>query len=106
ASTGMTLLEIIVSMAILAMISLLIYGAFDSLTRGKKGEAMKAERSRQARSAVLRIGRELSEAFLSMHTPTNVALQTRLTVFSGMNSTQFDRLDFTAFAHRRTEADS
>ncbi|WP_394848809.1 prepilin-type N-terminal cleavage/methylation domain-containing protein [Pendulispora brunnea] len=105
-SRGMTLLEILVSLAILAMISLLVYGAVDSLSRGKKAEALRNERSRQGRSAILRMVRELSSAYISQHTPTNLAMQTRQTIFSGKSSSQYDRLDFTAFAHRRTEADS
>jgi len=103
---GMTLLEIMVSMAILAMIALLIYGAVDSLSRGKKAEAMRNERARQGRSAILRMSREMAGVFLSMHTPNNVALQTRQTLLVGTSSNPYDRVDFTAFAHRRTEADS
>lgn len=103
---GMTLLEILVSLGIMSMISLLIYGAFDSITRGRRGEALRADRARQGRDAVERITRELQTAFLSMHTPNNVALQTRLTGFVGQNSIQYDRVDFTAFAHRRIEAES
>ncbi len=103
---GMTLLEILVSLAILAMVALLIYGAFDSMSRGKKGEAMRAERARQGREALLRITRELSSAYLSMHQPTNLALVTARTAFVGQNSTPFDRLDFTAFAHRRLTKDA
>jgi general secretion pathway protein J len=102
----MTLLEIIVSMAILAMIALLIYGAVDSLSRGKKSEAMRAERGRQGRAALLRMVRELSGAFISMHIPNNPALQTTQTLMAAQNSTQFDRIDFTTFAHRRVQADS
>ena len=45
---GMTLLEILVSIAILSMISLLIYGAFDSLSRGRKGEALRVDREARA----------------------------------------------------------
>jgi general secretion pathway protein J len=97
----MTLLEVLVSLAILAMIALLIYGAFDSMNRGKKGEAMRADRARQGREAVLRMTRELSSTFLSMHTPQNIALVTRVTAFIGETSIPFDRLDFAAFAHRR-----
>lgn len=102
---GMTLLEILVSLAILAMIALLIYGAFDSLSRGKKGEAQRAERARQGRAALLRITREVSAAYLSLHAPQNVAQNTRVTAFIGQSSMDFDRLDFTSFAHLRTEAD-
>jgi general secretion pathway protein J len=103
---GMTLLEVLVSLAILAMIGLLIYGAFDSLSRGRKGEEMRADRARQARMALERMVHELSSTFLSMHNPQLLALVTRQTAFIGQNSTQFDRLDFTAFAHRRLTRDA
>jgi general secretion pathway protein J len=102
----MTLLEVLVSLAILAMIALLIYGAFDSLSRGRKGEAMRADRARQGRQALLRMVHELSSTFLSMHSPSLLALVTRQTAFVGQNSTPFDRVDFTAFAHRRLTRDA
>jgi len=97
----MTLLEILVSLGIMAMISLLIFGAFDSLSRGRRGEALRADRARQGRDAVERIAHELQTAFLSMHTPIQPALITRTTGFIGQNSSQYDRVDFTAFSHRR-----
>jgi general secretion pathway protein J len=90
----------------MAMISLLIYGAFDSMSRGRRGEALRADRARQGRDAVERIGRELQTAFLSMHNPLVPALVTRTTGFIGQNSSQYDRVDFTAFAHRRIAKDS
>jgi general secretion pathway protein J len=102
----MTLLEIMVSVAILAMIALLIYGAFDSMARGKKGEAMRADRARQGREAVLRLTRELPTAFVSMHNPVNTALITRATAFIGTSSGTYDRVDFAAFAHRRINRDA
>jgi general secretion pathway protein J len=102
----MTLLEILVSLAIMAMISLLIYGAFDSMSRGRRGEALRADRARQGRDAIERITRELQTAFISMHTPTIPALISRTTGFVGQHSSQYDRVDFTSFAHRRVMADS
>jgi len=98
---GMTLLELLVSLAILAMMSLLIYGAFDSMNRGIKGEEVRSERGREGRDGLLRISRELTSAFLSMHNPTAIALITRQTAFIGQHSSPFDRVDFAAFAHRR-----
>ena len=47
---GMTLIEILVSLAILAMISLIVYGAVDSLSRGKKAQALRNQRARHGRS--------------------------------------------------------
>ena len=71
---AMTLLEIMVSLGVMAMISLLIYGAFDSLSRGRKGEQLRSDRARQGRDAMERITHELQTAFLSLHTPAQPAL--------------------------------
>ena len=102
----MTLLEVLVSLGVMAMISLLIYGAFDSLSRGRKGEALRVDRARQGRDAMERITREVSSAFLSMHNPASQALVTRQTAFIATNGVAFDRLDFTSFAHRRVEKEA
>ena len=103
---GMTLLEIMVSLGIMAMISLLIYGAFDSLSRGRKGEALRADRSRQGRDAIERMVRELAGAYLSLHTNPNMALVTRTTAFIATSGANYDRIDFTSFAHRRIEREA
>lgn len=103
---GMTLLEILVSLGVMAMISLLIYGAFDSISRGRRGEALRADRARQGRDAIERIARELQGAYLSMHTPSAPALITRQTAFIAQSSSSFDRLDFASFAHRRISAEA
>lgn len=102
---GMTLLEALVALGVMAMLSLLIYGAFDSLSRGRKGEALRNDRTRQARDAMDRMQRELQSAFLSLHQPSNQALWTRQTAFLGQSGANYDRLDFSAFAHRRVERD-
>jgi general secretion pathway protein J len=103
---GMTMIEVMVALAILAMVSVLIHGVFESLSRGKKGEEMRADRAHQAREAMQRIVRDLSAAYLSVHSPSSQALVTRKTAFVGRSSFSFDRIDFTAFAHMRTERDS
>jgi general secretion pathway protein J len=103
---GMTLLEVVVAISILAMVAVLISGVVDSLSRGKTGEGMRAERVRQGREAVERIVRDLSSAYLSTHVPAIQALITGRTAFVAKSSLPFDRVDFTAFAHRRTERDS
>ena len=103
---AMTLLEIMVSMAILAMISLLIYGAFDSVTRGKTNESARMERYREGRGAVLRMSREIPSAYLSDHGSKSPSTAARLTAFVASTGMNFQRLDFTAFVHRRTERDA
>jgi general secretion pathway protein J len=102
----MTMIEVMVAIAILAGIAVFIHGVMVSLSNGKKGEGMRAERAHQGREALQRIVRDLSGAYLSMHVPQNQALITRKTAFAGRNSPPFDRIDFTSFAHLRTERDA
>jgi general secretion pathway protein J len=103
---GMTMIEIMVAIGILAMVAVLIHGVMDSLSRGRKGEGMRAERAHEGREAMQRIVRDLSGAFISMHVPSVPALMTERTAFVGKTSPPYDRLDFTSFAHLRTERDS
>ncbi len=102
----MTLLEVMVAVAVLAGISVLINGVMTSLSKGKKGEAIRAERVHQAREAMQRIVRDLSCSYLSMHVNAIPALVTGRTALVGRASTPYDRIDFTAFAHLRTERDA
>jgi general secretion pathway protein J len=102
----MTLLEVVVAIGILAMVAALIHGVIDSLSRGKKGEAMRTERAHEGREAIGRMLRDLSSAYLSLHVPAITALMTERTAFVGRSGAPFDRLDFTAFAHKRTERDA
>jgi general secretion pathway protein J len=76
------------------------------MSRGRKGEQLRGDRARQARDAMDRIVHEISGAFLSAHQPTNQALWTRQTAFIATNGSNFDRLDFTSFAHRRVEKET
>jgi general secretion pathway protein J len=103
---GMTMIEVIVAVAVLAMVAVLVHGVIDSLSRGKKAEAMRADRVHAGREALQRIVRDLSSAYLSMHVNANQSLITGKTAFVGQNSSPFDRLDFTAFAHLRTDRDA
>mgnify|MGYP000874462257 FL=1 len=94
---GMTLLEILVGVGILALISSLVYGAFDGLARSREGMERATERHHQGRTALARMSRELSSAFISLHRPLNLAMQSTSTLFVGRR----DRIDFTSFSHRR-----
>jgi general secretion pathway protein J len=76
------------------------------MSRGKKAEQLRADRARQGREAVQRLAREVQGAFLSGHQPNSPALITRNTAFVGQSSSTFDRLDFTAFAHRRVDKEA
>jgi len=106
ATRGFTLLEVMVSDAILAMVSVLIYGAFDGLSRGKKSLGRVNDRYHQGRAAISRISMELSSAFLSTHQPLTEQQYRRITIFSGTRGSPADRIDFTSFSHRRLVRDS
>jgi general secretion pathway protein J len=106
AARGFTLLEVMVAVAILAMVSVLIYGAFDGLSRGKKSLGRVNDRYHQGRAAISRISMELSSAFLSTHQPLTEQQYRRITIFSGTRGSPADRIDFTSFSHRRLVRDS
>lgn len=101
---GLTLLEVLVAIAILAMVSVLIYGAFDSLSRSKKGLSRVNDRYHVGRATLRRLAEEISGAFLSMHAPINQSLLVRRTMFAVRDSSPADRLDMTTFSHRRVVA--
>jgi general secretion pathway protein J len=106
ADRGFTLLEVMVSIAILAMVSVLIYGAFDGLSRGKKSLGRVNDRYHQGRAAISRMAMELSSAYLSTHQPLTEQQWRRLTIFNGATGSPADRIDFTSFSHRRLVRDS
>ena len=98
---GMTLLEILVSLAILAMVSTLIYGAFDGMQRARTGIARIGDRYHQGRQALARMSREIQSAFLSLQQPQLYTAALRTQIFLGTDSGTNDRLDFTSFSHKR-----
>jgi general secretion pathway protein J len=97
----MTLLEVLVSVAILAMVATLIYGAFDGMNRSRAGLARIDERYHQGRQALVRMSRELQSAFLSLHQPQLLTASVRTFMFVGTDSGTSDRIDFTSFSHQR-----
>ena len=104
-SRGLTLLEVLVSIGILALISTLIYGAFDGMARSRAGLTRLDDRYQQGRSALARMSRELQSAFLSMHQPPQQSQQIRITAFVAKDQGSSDRVDFTSFSHRRLGRD-
>lgn len=103
---GFTLIEVLISIAILAAITSLLFGAFAALKRSKDGLSRVQDRQREGRLAMARITRELQSAYLSAHMPLNQALLVQKTIFKSERGTPADRLDFTAFANRRLDKNS
>ncbi|MCU0654952.1 MAG: prepilin-type N-terminal cleavage/methylation domain-containing protein [Polyangiaceae bacterium] len=103
---ALTLLEILVAVTIMAMVAILIYGAFDGVSRSKIGLARLNSRFHQGRAAMRRLAHELSGAYISLHLPFNQALIASKTVFISKEGSPADRLDMSTFSHRRVTADA
>jgi general secretion pathway protein J len=102
-TTGMSLIEVMIAITILAMISTLVYSGFTTTARHKARIEQELDRSHLVSAALERMVRELSMAYVSQQ--TNASNQngvgTVLTTFLGKDQGTRDRLDFTAFAHQR-----
>lgn len=103
---GFTLVEVLIAIGILAMLCVLIYGAFSNMRRTREGLQRITDRHREGRLAMQRIERELQSAFLSLNVPLEQRLLTRTTALIGERGTPADRIDFVSFAHRRLDRDA
>ena len=103
---GVTLLEVIVVAAIMAMMALSLAGAFRNTAIVRSRLGARQERDHVARVALGTLTRDLRSAFLSAHVNTNSIYVASLTAFVGTHDTAGSRLDFTAFSHRRLMRDS
>lgn len=101
-----TLLEVMVAIGIVAMLGVLIYGAFIGMSRSRKNMEHVGNRYQQGRQALNRMSRELTSAFISGHQPFQQLQYVRETMFIGTDSRPADRVDFTSFAYRRLKANS
>ncbi|HEY3494544.1 MAG TPA: type II secretion system protein GspJ [Polyangiaceae bacterium] len=106
AARGFTLLELLVAVAVLAFITMLIYGAFSSMKRTRDGLARVQDRYREGRVALGRIVRDLESAYISGHQPFNQGIVVQKTAFIGHEGNPGDRLDFNAFSNVRRDRDS
>jgi len=103
---GFTLIELLVAIAVLAMISVLIYSAFAGMKRSREGIQRLGDRYREGRIAMARISRELQSAYVSSHIPIDQSIQVVKTAFIGTRGTPADRVDFDSFANVRMDRDS
>jgi general secretion pathway protein J len=106
ARRGFTLLELLVALAILAMISIVIYSAFSTMRKTKEGLERIEDRYREGRMAMARITRDLSSAYLSAHQPIDARLSVQKTAFVGKRDTPTDRVDFNCFCNQRRDRDA
>jgi general secretion pathway protein J len=101
---GFTLLEMMIAVAIIAMITTLTYGAMTSTFKTKSAIEAQSGRYRTVRLAMERMARELSMAYLSQNEDTS--LIERRTFFIGKSHTDIDELRFSYFGHQRLYQDA
>lgn len=103
---GMTLIEAMVAVTILAMVTLLVYGGLSQTMRNRARMEASMDRAHVVRVAMERMVREISQAFVSIHVNPNTALIFSSTIFHGRREGRGSRLDFTSFSHRRLFRDA
>jgi general secretion pathway protein J len=102
---GFTLLEVMIAVAVLAMIGAITYKAFDGAYDLKARVEHAEERDQTARGALQRIAREISMTFLSEHYDKR-RFRTRPTLFKLKDGRGEADLLFTSFAHERLHLDA
>lgn len=101
ARAGMTLIEVMVAMAILALISTLLYESFVQTSRNKQRVERDLDRNHEIRMGLERVAQELSMAYTSLQVNANEALRPMITAFIAKERGNSSRVDFTSFSHRR-----
>lgn len=103
---GMTLVEAMVAITILAIVATVVFGGFTQTMRNKRRVEEQADRAHVIRVAMERMVSELSMAYVSVHVNVNPALQMMNTCFIGGRGGRAHRIDFTSFSHRRLYRDA
>lgn len=102
--SGMTLIEILVSMAIMVSMLTIAWGTFSGgLSLKRKSEVIN-ERFHEIRVAMGRMVDDLGAAFISAN--EDQSLQERRTLFIGKDGSDVDELRFSSMAHRVLWADA
>ena len=102
---GFTLLEVMIAVAVLAMIGGLTWKSFDGAYELKRRVEAAEERDQTVRGALDRISREVSMAFLSEHYDRK-RFRERPTFFRLKDGRRDGTLTFTSFAHQRLHVDA
>ena len=101
---GFTLAETLIGVAIMGLIGTLSFGTFIGAVNSQERAQEVSDRYHQVRQAMLRMSREISQAFISEHRFCEDP-RTK-TIFKGERSSNGMRLDFTSFSHFKFRADA
>ena len=103
---GFTLLEVVLAVAILAIVGTMVYGGFSQTSLNRARIQEDVDHSRTVHMVLERMARELSMAFVSTHVNVSLELRVSNTAFIGIDQGSEDRIDFTSFSHRRLRRDA
>ena len=103
---GMTLIELMIAVTILSIVTMLVYGAFAQTARNRERMERQGNRYHELVTVLERIARELQMAYVSAHLNPSPSSQSIRTCFVGIDRGGGDRIDFTAFSHRRLYRDA
>ncbi len=105
-SSGMTLVEAMVALTIVAMIGAIVWGGVSQTTRARTRIERQVERYHGIGAALERMTRDFAAAFVSLHVNPDPALQRVQTAFVAVDRGHRDRVDFTSFSHVRLRRDA
>jgi general secretion pathway protein J len=101
-SSGFTLIEVMLALAILGFVTTIMWGSFNQTITNKRAIETAQERTHTVRVALMRMAREIEMAYLSAS--ENTALSDRRTFLIGSARGDVDELSFSTFAHQRLRA--
>ncbi len=97
---GLTLLEIMISIALLMLMMTVAWSSVVSTSNAKRMVEKSQERNHEIRVGMARLVKDISQAYLSANENQQVIDQTkRRTLFVGKSSGKVDELRFSSFAH-------
>ena len=103
---GVSLIEVLISMAIMGILMTLVYSGFVQTANNKQRLEERLDRNHEVTMGMDRIGREISMAFVSAQVNSNQSLQAVLTAFVVSEKGSNSRIDFTSFSHMRLYRDA
>lgn len=106
--SGFTLIEVLIALAMVAIISTLIYGSFARTFEVREVVTQSQQRYHGIRVALERMSREISMAFIydCRQQDTSTGERRQQTLFKSEREGKFDKLTFTSFSHLRLYKDA
>jgi len=99
---GFTLVEIMLALALMALLTSILWGTLAQTAKVKKRIEQAQDRTHTVRVALMRMSREIEMAYVAFEA---TGTQERRTMFSGTSHNDFDELRFSWFGHLRFRAD-